>query len=100
MRDHRFLLALGISRGGLAAFAIGAGVLTSPALAASTTTYSYDALGRLTKAETSGTVNNGATVTISYDAADNRVTYQVVGAASRVVVVPLNGLTVIPIPEP
>lgn len=69
------------------------------AYAASTTTYTYDALGRLTNASTTGTVNNGAQMSTTYDPADNRVTYQVTGSASKVVVVPINGLTVIPVPD-
>lgn len=69
------------------------------AYAASTTTYTYDALGRLVQANTTGSVNNGAQMSTTYDPADNRVTYQVTGSASKVVVVPINGLTVIPIPD-
>jgi len=64
--------------------------------AASTTTYSYDALGRLVQASTTGTVNDGVQMSTTYDAADNRTTYQVTGSTPKVVVVPLNGLTVIP----
>jgi hypothetical protein len=67
--------------------------------AASTTTYTYDALGRLTNASTTGTVNNGAQMSTTYDPADNRVTYQVTGSSNKVVVVPLNGMTVIPISD-
>ena len=44
----------------------------SAATAAETVTYSYDALGRLTASSSSGTVNDGATSTIGYDAAGNR----------------------------
>lgn len=66
--------------------------------AASTTTYTYDALGRLTNASTTGTVNNGVQMSTTYDPADNRATYQVTGSATKVVVVPINGLTVIPLP--
>lgn len=68
-----------------------------PASAASTTTYTYDALGRLTNASTTGTVNNGVQMSTTYDPADNRTTYQVTGSASKVVVVPINGLMVIPV---
>lgn len=67
--------------------------------AASTTTYTYDALGRLVNASTAGTVNNGAQVNTTYDQADNRVTYEVTGSTSKVVVVPINGMTVIPIKD-
>ncbi len=69
------------------------------AQAASTTIYGYDALGRLVQASTTGTVNDGVQMSTTYDAADNRTTYQVTGSASKVVVVPINGLTVIPIPD-
>ncbi|ETI63980.1 hypothetical protein C100_10085 [Sphingobium sp. C100] len=65
--------------------------------AASTTTYTYDALGRLVQASTTGTANNGVQMSTTYDAADNRTTYRVTGSTSKVVVVPINGLTVIPI---
>jgi YD repeat-containing protein len=78
-------------------FPIGADV--GIAQASSTTTYTYDALGRLIAANTSGTVNNGVALTTTYDAADNRTTYVVTGSASKVIVVPINGLTVIPIPD-
>lgn len=69
------------------------------AFASSTTTYTYDALGRLVQASTTGTVNNGMQMSTTYDAADNRQTYQVTGSRSKVVVVPINGLTVIPITD-
>jgi hypothetical protein len=78
---------------------LGSALCTATAHAASTTTYTYDALGRLVQANTTGTINNGAQMTTTYDAADNRTTYQVSGSASKVVVVPLNGLTVIPVQD-
>jgi hypothetical protein len=49
--------------------------VVSAAQASETVTYSYDALGRLTASSSSGTVNNGATSTIGYDAAGNRSIY-------------------------
>jgi len=68
------------------------------AFASSTTTYSYDVHGRLVDATTTGTVNNGAHEVLTYDATDNRTSYKVTGSkAKSVVVVPLNGLTVIPL---
>lgn len=73
-------------------------VLITAAQANSTTTYTYDALGRLVQSSTTGTVNNGVQISTIYDPADNRTTYKVTGSGSRVVVVPLNGLTVIPLP--
>jgi hypothetical protein len=71
----------------------------SSSIASSTTTYTYDALGRLTNSSTTGTINNGAAMATSYDPADNRTAYVVTGSVSKVVVVPINGLTVIPIPD-
>lgn len=78
---------------------------------AQTTTYHYDALGRLVRVDT--TVNGAPVGTnIDYDAAGNRTKYRVAGAPSsnsdtganaglpttkRFVVVPLNGFTLIPI---
>ncbi|GAO40617.1 hypothetical protein SCH01S_49_00310 [Sphingomonas changbaiensis NBRC 104936] len=72
----------------------------SAAAGAETVTYSYDAQGRLVTAVHSGTVNNNVQATYSFDAADNRTNLTITNAFSRVVVVPLNGLTVIPIPDP
>tara|TARA_R110000868_G_C10965232_1_gene769028 strand:- start:7199 stop:7468 length:270 start_codon:yes stop_codon:yes gene_type:complete len=77
-----------------------AGLLTdSPGIAASSTTYTYDALGRLIQATTVGTVNDGVSMSTTYDAADNRTTYQVTGAKSKVIVVPISGLTIIPVSD-
>ena len=73
--------------------------LPGVASASSTTTYTYDALGRLIQADTSGTINDGVQLGIKYDAADNRESYSVKGATNKVVVVPLNGFTVIPISD-
>lgn len=72
------------------------------AQASETITYSYDALGRVVAVNHSGSVNNGIQANYSYDQAGNRTNVMVTGAASnspptRVIVVPLNGLTVIPI---
>jgi hypothetical protein len=76
---------------------VGFAALPLPAFAGTTTTYTYDALGRLVQANTTGTVNNGVQMSTSYDPADNRTNYVVTGSVNKVVVVPLNGLTVIPI---
>jgi YD repeat-containing protein len=75
-------------------------LLASPTQAAETITYTYDAQGRMVTVTHTGTVNNNVTATYSFDAADNRTNVTIVNAASRVIVVPLNGLTVIPIPDP
>lgn len=69
----------------------------SPAIAGETVTYSYDAKGRLTNVAHSGTVNNGVVSTYALDKADNRTAVIVTGASQRMVVVPLNGLTLIPL---
>ena len=54
--------------------------LAAPAFAAETITYTYDAKGRLTKVVKSGTVNNGVTVDIKHDKADNRTQHKTTGA--------------------
>ena len=73
------------------------------AFAAEKITYTYDALGRLQKAAHSGQVNNGLTLTYQLDPAGNRKNASVTGSSNigvrqgSVIIVPLNGLTVIPI---
>lgn len=47
----------------------------SPARADEAITYTYDALGRLVAVDSSGSVNNGRTVAVVYDAAGNRTNY-------------------------
>ena len=97
------------------AVVLGALVPVSPVAAQSTTTYTYDALGRLTGSTVSGGPTNGTTTAISLDNAGNRTNYKVTGASGsgngsgnngdgaaapqsrRVIVVPLNGFTIIPI---
>lgn len=71
-------------------------------LATETTTYTYDALGRLVESNTSGTVNNGLKTQATLDAAGNRQNYTVTGASgnsssSTVIVLPINGYTIIPL---
>lgn len=46
--------------------------LATPAFAAETITYTYDAKGRLVKVVRTGTVNNNVTVEYTHDKADNR----------------------------
>lgn len=48
---------------------------TAPVFAAETITYTYDALGRLVKAQNSGTVNNNQVRSFCYDKAGNRIQY-------------------------
>ncbi len=67
------------------------------ASASETVTYGYDAKGRLIQVSHTGSVNNGLTATYAYDAADNRTSVTTAGATARVVVVPLGGMTIIPI---
>jgi YD repeat-containing protein len=54
--------------------------LTAAAQASETTTYTYDALGRLTATSSTGTVNNGVATSVGYDPAGNRSNYAVTGA--------------------
>lgn len=61
MKIDRLLLAAPVLLGGM-----------SPAVAAETVTYSYDAKGRLTKVVRTGSVNNNVTVDYEHDKADNR----------------------------
>lgn len=51
--------------------------------ATETITYQYDALGRLVAVQSSGTVNNGQSVTTTFDAAGNRTNYKVEGAQAN-----------------
>ena len=55
-------------------------VLQSPAQAAETITYKYDAKGRVVKVERSGTVNNGVQTHYSHDKANNRKNVTTTGA--------------------
>ncbi len=57
----------------------------------------YDALGRLTRVSNESGPNSGTVSAYSYDPASNRTNVTVTGARKRVVVVPLNGFTVIPL---
>lgn len=92
-----------MQRAGWAIFLTSLGLVAGPALATETTTYTYDALGRLTGAASTGSVNNGLNTSIQYDPAGNRTNYTVTGSANNsppaaaVIVVPLAGYTIIPI---
>ena len=55
-----------------AAFAAGLTAAT-PATAAETIAYSYDARGRLVQVQRTGSVNNGVVTTYKWDRADNRI---------------------------
>jgi hypothetical protein len=56
--------------------------LATPALAAETVVYTYDAQGRLVKAEHSGSVNNNVKSEYEHDDGDNRTRKKVTGASS------------------
>ncbi|WP_089928632.1 RHS repeat domain-containing protein [Caulobacter sp. UNC279MFTsu5.1] len=65
------------------------------ATAAETQTYTYDALGRLTKVVST----NGRVTEYTYDAANNRTQVTSTGGSSgKVVVLPLLGGLVLPLP--
>lgn len=80
-------------------------VLAQSGLAAETTTYSYDALGRLVLTNVSSGPASGEQTALSYDAAGNRTQSTVTASRSRppaeaIVVAPINGLTLFPTIEP
>ncbi len=52
-------------------------VTAAPSLAAETTTYTYDAKGRVVKVVHTGTVNNNLTYDYTHDKADNRTRVKV-----------------------
>jgi len=57
-------------------------LLSMPAMASETVTYTYDAKGRLVKVERSGTVNNGVKAEYTHDRADNRRNIKVTGSSN------------------
>lgn len=76
-----------------------------PALAQGTTTFEYDALGRLIGTATAGGTNDGLNTDYEYDPAGNRQRVVVTGSSNdeppggtTVIVLPINGFLVIPIP--
>jgi YD repeat-containing protein len=77
--------------------------LAFPAAAQTSQTLVYDALGRLTEVQTVPGSGAAQASRYGYDAAGNRTARVVTGgepgqgAASRIIVVPLNGFTIIPI---
>jgi YD repeat-containing protein len=83
------------------AIVLGAAISDSVS-AAETVTYSYDALGRLVRTQKNGGPASGVDAQVQYDAAGNRTNVTVQGAVSnapptRVIVLPLNGYTIIPL---
>lgn len=69
-------------RRGKILWACSAFALAVAAEAAETTTYTYDAQGRLTATTTEGGVNNGVATGIAYDPAGNRSNYNLTGASA------------------
>ena len=55
-------------------------ILSAPASATETITYTYDVKGRLIMVVHSGTINNGVSVRYTHDHADNRTNVTVTGA--------------------
>jgi YD repeat-containing protein len=55
-------------------------LLSAPAQAAETITYTYDARGRLKQVARTGTVNNGVTTAYIIDKADNRTNKTTTGS--------------------
>jgi hypothetical protein len=86
-------------------FAIGCLIAfcTTPLMAAETVTYQYDLLGRLVQGSSSGSVNNGLNIQYTIDEVGNRKRVVIAGSSNQgiptdgVIVVPLNGFTIIPI---
>ena len=70
-------------------------LLPIAASAAETVSYSYDAKGRLTQVAHAGGPVDGQISTYRFDAADNRTQAEVAGAPGNLIVVPLNGFTLI-----
>jgi YD repeat-containing protein len=78
-------------------------LLTTAAQAAETISYTYDALGRVIKAQHVGGDNDGMVIDYKYDPAGNRTEYKVAGSKNKgrpdvaIIVLPLNGFTIIPV---
>lgn len=79
------------------ALAVALFVAGSPAMAQEQVKIDYDALGRLIKVTHESGPNSGTVSAYAYDPASNRTNVTVTGAKKRVVVVPLNVFTVIPL---
>lgn len=77
MRGSAMVVSFARSAAGIALV-----VLAGAAQATETITYTYDALGRLVKVSSSGTVNNNVETIYTNDAADNRAQVVVTGSAN------------------
>jgi len=89
---------------GLLSLLLALGVIaSSPAFAAETVIFTYDALGRLTTSATSGGVNTGLNIAVTIDPADNRTAKIITNAPAgglpdvSAIVLPINGYTIIPV---
>lgn len=71
-----------VSKARLCVVSLCASAALAPASASETITYTYDAQGRLTKVERTGSVNNGVTTQYSHDKADNRTNVTVTGSSN------------------
>jgi YD repeat-containing protein len=87
----------------ISAALIASTLLCATAQAAETINYTYDPLGRVKTATHVGGDNDQMVITYTYDAAGNRIQYVVSGSKNKgradgvVIVVPLNGFTIIPV---
>jgi YD repeat-containing protein len=66
--------------GGKLALASSVCAIATAAQASETTTYTFDALGRIVAVNSTGTVNNGIATSLGYDPAGNRAASTVAGA--------------------
>lgn len=69
-------------------------VVATQARAAETTTYTYDALGRLTGTSIAGSVNSGVATDSAYDPAGNRDNYNVSGVPTGLAILSINNVAV------
>jgi hypothetical protein len=85
---------------GLLALSVALSASASRCFAGDTVTYNYDANGRLIQSTTTGGAAAGVQDVYTYDAADNITQRTSAGVPPRptgVIVVPLNGFTIIPV---
>jgi hypothetical protein len=81
-------------------------VVSMRTYAAEGTSYQYDVHGRLIAVSISGIASSNANVELKYDKSNNRTQYKVTGStrnsppfSGKMVVVPLNGYSLIPVPS-